>query len=746
MDKKPEDTNKGSSGFFEFEPEPAFDYSTPSDEMTLGGQPLKILSVDDDETFQNSLRLSLSGFFYRGSKPQFLTARSATQAARILADDPDISVILLDVVMETDDAGLRLVRNIREMQGNADIRIVLLTGQPGMAPMRATLEQLDISDYWLKTDITNERLQSIVVGNLRTWEQIRSINRARHGLQSIVEASNSLARAAGMEDFSRRVIHELAQLFGVSEDGIVCVRDDQPPHSARIIGSAGRFARVLNQTLETLDDTNIREALAHSLREQTSIATAHSQVLFFEGTELAPHTAAYLATGRHLDDTERELLEVFATNISTGLVNIALTSRLNRIAYEDDLLDMPNRNTLRRVLESAIEITPPRNRTMMMIELNQYSRSCISLGIKQGNLMLQAIANRLNEVFPKPCIVARLHEDTFAILGPSNLMDAEKISQLEKPSDASHGLFLDIAAARLDLDRFPGPAEEAIAAGLLLVKRARPGEAGHIVHYDPDVEEATSLRFALSRDLYEALQSRQLEVALQPQVDLLSHKIIGAEVLARWTRPNGVVVPPCIFIPIAEANGLIVPLGRLVVEYACEALVALDRAGHTDLLLSVNVSALQLGRTEFAAEMIDAVTRHGLSPARLELEITESVAMEGDKTAGSVLASLRAYGFPVSIDDFGTGYSSLKTLQSLKVSKLKIDRSFIESIGRTEEDNSITDMMIQLGHRLKMTVLAEGIETEAQATWLLERGCDLSQGYLTGRPEPLSAFMTRLAS
>jgi EAL domain-containing protein (putative c-di-GMP-specific phosphodiesterase class I) len=321
----------------------------------------------------------------------------------------------------------------------------------------------------------------------------------------------------------------------------------------------------------------------------------------------------------------------------------------------------------------------------------------------------------------------------------------ERINQLETPAGATDAPFFGVDAATLDLDRFTGSAEGAIAAGLLLVKRARLTGAGKVARYEPAIEDETRQRFALSRDLYDALQRRQIDIALQPQVDLATRRIVGAEALARWTRPDGTMVPPNDFIPIAEANGLIVPLGRLVVERACEALLEIDRAGHRKLPLAVNVSPLQLGREEFAAEIIEIVTQHGLSPERLELEITESVAMEGDDTAITVLAALRDSGFAVSIDDFGTGYSSLKTLQSLKVAKLKIDRSFVEEIGRNGDDALIAEMMIRLGLRMKMTVLAEGVETEEQGRWLADRGCHLAQGYLFGRPEPLSAFIERLS-
>lgn len=167
---------EGEDELLEFLPEAG------QDGPPRGVRPFTVLSVDDDPAFQQSLRLALADFRFNNAPLRLLTASSAAEAERMLADDPDISAVLLDVVMETDDAGLQLVRKVRERLGNAEVRIILVTGQPGMAPMRQTLEQLDISDYWLKTDLYRERLHGVVTGSLRTWREIRALGRAKRGL------------------------------------------------------------------------------------------------------------------------------------------------------------------------------------------------------------------------------------------------------------------------------------------------------------------------------------------------------------------------------------------------------------------------------------------------------------------------------------------------------------------------------------------------------------------------------------
>nr|WP_304655634.1 EAL domain-containing protein [Neorhizobium galegae] len=610
--------------------------------------------------------------------------------------------------------------------------------------MQSSLETYDIADYWLKTDLTNERLHSILTANLRTFEQIDVLNRARRGLQSIVEASNSLARSSGFEDFSRRMIHELAALLGVREDGIVCVRGrdrEQPP---KIIGSAGRFASVLNQTLDTIDDESIRDLIQRSLDEQASIETATAQVLFFPGQAVAPPAAAYIATNRRIDDTERELLRVFATNIGTGLINVALTSQLDRIAYEDGLLEIANGNALKRGIQAVIELPPPRRRKVLFIELNQYARSCVSLGVEQGDHLLRAFVKRLAAAFPPPCMIARLHEDVFAVLGPEYLVRIEYVNRLEAGAHSPEALFFGAEAASLDLNHFTS-AQSVIAAGLLLLKKAGlKGTSGQLIEYDPNVEHETRRRFALSQQLYKALLNREISVVFQPQIDLTDNRIVGAEILARWTRPDGSVIFPADFIPLAEANGLIVPLGQQILEQACSALRSMGETGFANVTIAVNVSPIQLGRKEFIDELIATTRRYGLSPDRLELEITETVAMEEHQHATDMLSLLRREGFAIAIDDFGTGYSSLAKLRSFEAATLKIDPSFIAGLGESSQSDMIVEMIIQLGERMNMRILAEGVETEQQAEWLRSRKCILAQGYLYARPEPFEQFLARL--
>ncbi|WP_372015800.1 two-component system response regulator [Pseudoxanthomonas sp. 10H] len=732
---------QGGDAMWAFEPERSGDHDPPS------VVPFTVLSVDDDAAFQQSLRLALHDFRFQGAPLRLLTATSAAEAEQLLATTPGISAILLDVVMETDDAGLRLVRAVREELGDHEVRIILVTGQPGVAPMPQALDRLDISEYWLKTDLHRERLQGVLTGNLRTWREINALGRAKRGLQQIVHAGRQLAGLRDLGDFSRRMLLELAELLQVPPEGLVCVRAerrDAPATEARVVGAAGRFAGLVMRRLDEVDEPGVRDLLLRALGSGTPVETPASQVLFFEGDATSPAAAVYLATGRQVDAEERELLRVFATHANAGMVNVDLAARLDEVAYHDSLLGIPNGNALQRELQRHLDGPGPSGQAMLVVDLGQYAHGSLALGPEQGDLLLRRMAQRLRQLYPSPCMVARLHEGTFAVLGPAPLLATDPVVALESV-DHDHALpFLGVDAARIGLDGYHGSAREATAAGLLMLRGLRAGGGHGVVDYSPEGERDNRRRFLESRALHRAVAEGAIRIELQAQVSLEDGHVVGAEALARWTGEDGTEVPPGRFIPIAEATGLIVPLGTQVIEQACQALRAASAAGFGDLPIAVNVSPLQLRRGEFVEELVAIVERHGLSPRRLEVEITEGAVMTDYQAGREVLARLRRIGFPVAVDDFGTGYSSLRYVHSLPVSRLKLDRCFTAEIGGGGSERSVADMIIALGRRLGVDVLAEGVETPMQAEWLRAHGCHCAQGWLFARPEPLEAFLQRL--
>lgn len=730
----------GDDRMFEFRQELVDNGQSPDN------TPFTVLSVDDDPGFQQSLRMALSDFRFNESPLRLLTASSSSEARQMMAANPGISAILLDVVMETDDAGLQLVRAVREQMGNSEVRIVLITGQPGMAPLRKTLQQLDISEYWLKTDLYRERLQGIVTGSLRTWSEIHALARAKRGLQHIVQAGSRLAGLRDPDGFSRQLLRELAALLEVPLDGLVCLHDgavDLPADEALVTAADGCFEALEGRRLQDIADPMVRDLLLDAFACRSSIGMPSSQVLFLDGDGTVPPMAIYLATERSLDAEEHELLQVFVTHANAGLVNVDLAARLDRVAYRDSLLDIPNGNALRRDLRQVLELPRPCGQSLLVVDLGQYSDGSLALGPEQGDLLLQRMAERLAQMYPPPCHIARLHEGTFAVLGPSRWLASDPVDALEQSEDAGELPFLRVDAARVDLDVYRGGAGGALAAGLLLVNRIRASGGHGVAEYQVESEQENLHRFLESRALYRALREDRIGIALQAQVDLQSGAIVGAEALARWTE-DGRPMSPASFIPVAEASGLIVPLGGRVIELACDALRAMERAGFPDIPVSVNVSPLQLHRREFIEELAATVARHGIEPRRMELEITEGTVMSDYQDGRELLARLRRLGFGIAVDDFGTGYSSLRYVHSLPVTRLKLDRQFTAGVGGEGGGANVADMIIALGRRLGLDIVAEGVETPAQVEWLRRHECPCAQGYLFARPEPVEDFIARL--
>jgi EAL domain-containing protein (putative c-di-GMP-specific phosphodiesterase class I) len=248
------------------------------------------------------------------------------------------------------------------------------------------------------------------------------------------------------------------------------------------------------------------------------------------------------------------------------------------------------------------------------------------------------------------------------------------------------------------------------------------------------------LRRTLERDLRQALQRRQLGVVYQPQLDPRTNRIVSAEALLRWRHPDRGMVPPGEFIPVAETSGLIRPLGRWILDKACRQASTWAQAGHP-LRVAVNLSPAEMRGDELRTTIDQVLGRHGLSPALLELEITERLFMEpSDSAVSACVRGLAHRGIRLAIDDFGTGYSSLAYLKSLPVSRIKIDKTFVQGIGRDAENEGVVLAVIGLAKSLGKAVIAEGVETRLQLEFLREHGCDEVQGFLLGRPTTAERF------
>lgn len=700
----------------------------------------RVLAVDDDVDFQRATAFALSELEVLGGRVELVQAFSCREAQMMLAQQHDIALVLLDVVMETEDAGLRLIHSLREVIGNRDARVVLLTGEPGLAPAHEVMRDYDINDYWAKSELCAERLLTVLTAAVRGYAQLRAVATARRGLQMIVESSNALFCSKNTRELSAKILTEISSLLNLQAEGVVCLRLDESQDEAelavRIVGANGRFSGAVEGNLDSLDAPQVAKALSQCLREQQTLRLAEATVLFFPRFQAGADYACYVTCERPLDDTEIELLQVFSVSISRGLYNVALFSRLEEMAYQDDLLKIPNRNALIRMLDMTLKSNGKDQSVLVLIDIDNFSGANTAFGTGYGDFILGLVAKKLRDAFSSEVLIARVRDDLFAILGPQAQVRAAEIVALFRRHKRPYelGQVHSLSSVTMHLADFTGSASVALQDALLTLKQAK--RLGHDQHgvYDPRLQSAHAESYRMLLALRDAVEAGQISVELQPQIDLRTQRVTGVEALARWRKADGKMVPPLSFIPLAEATGYILPLGDLLMRLALQAAKQLADAGYPQIRVAVNVSAPQLLQHDFIERFSSHLQAAGVTPQQIEVEITESVAMRTFDTVCEKLRALRAMGVEVAIDDFGTGFSSLSYLRLLPADRLKIDRSFILEIGEVSDQQMIAEAVIQIAARVGMQVIAEGVETQQQADWILSHGCRQAQGYLFAKP------------
>ena len=712
----------------------------------------RVLAVDDDGDFQRATASVLRDIELLGGRVELIQAFSCSEAEKLLASYKDIALVMFDVVMETEEAGLRLIKYLREEIDNSHTRVVLLTGDPDVPPAPDVMRDYDINDYWAKSELNAERLLTVLAAAVRGYAQLRAVAKARRGLQRIVESSNTLFTCKSLPELAGRILTEIAQLISQPVDALVCMRREDTtvssPIEADVVGASGRFGRYINTTLSTFDDLSVVKTLQQCFSTQLTQRLPNGAVMFFPRLQAGADYACYIRCERGLDDTELELLNVFSTSISRGLFNVAMFSRLENMAYQDDLLKIPNRNALIRTLDVTLHSPAKAKQVLVLIDIDNFSGANTAFGTGYGDFILGLVAKKLRDAFNSEVFVARVRDDVFAILGPQKrVCAAEIVALFRKPKRPYElGQVNSLSSVTMHLDDFNGSARVALQDALLTLKQAKHlGQDQHSV-YDPGLQSAHAEAYRLLLALRDAVEAGQISVELQPQIDMRSGRVTGVEALARWRKADGSMVAPLSFIPLAEATGYILPLGDLLMRLSLRAAKKLADAGYPHIRVAVNVSAPQLLQHDFIERFSSHLLMTGVLPTQVEVEITESVAMRSFDTVCEKLSALRAMGVEVAIDDFGTGFSSLSYLQLLPADRLKIDRSFVMEIGATNDQQMIAEAVIQIASRVGMQVIAEGVETQQQADWMLRHSCWHAQGYLFAKPMECSELLTWLGA
>jgi diguanylate cyclase (GGDEF)-like protein len=545
----------------------------------------RLLVVDDEPDVHRATTFALAGVTILGRPLDFLHAYSAAEATELLQREKEIAVVLLDVVMEREDAGLALVKTIRHDLKLKEARIILRTGQPGYAPEIETIHDFDINDYKTKSELTRTKLYATVTAALRAYEQIRA---------------------------------------------------------------------------------------------------------------------------------------------------------LDQLAFYDRLSQLPNRNKFIDLIDERLASGQFDDVLIAILDIDDFAEINDALGHQQGDRLLQAVADRLTHIVGPGSVVARIGSDTFGLMGAGvNIDPVRLLSHFREPfkvQDDSMVVTASMGLARLADAATSG--RDALKDANIALKRAKKSRRGGYVLFSSDMGSDIRERVRLLQNLRAAVEAERLFTVYQPQVNLHTGAVVGVESLLRWRDHDGAFISPDRFIPLAEASGLIVTIGDWVLRSACRELIKLQGLGYPELRMSVNVSQIQFRHPEFLDKLNAALKDTGVAPGALELEITESIAMEDADFMLETLSSIKALGVSIAIDDFGTGYSSLSHLRQLPVDRLKIDRAFVNELSREVAGGHIASMVIELGRNLKLTVIAEGIETEAQAQTLRDMGCHEGQGFLYARGLP----------
>ncbi|SFX33958.1 putative bifunctional diguanylate cyclase/phosphodiesterase [Marinospirillum alkaliphilum] len=547
----------------------------------LSAQSFKVLVVDDDEDVHLTTRLALKDLDFSGQQVSFLHAYSSGQAFAMLQAHPDTAVVLLDVVMESEQAGLQLVQRIRDELGLLSLRIILRTGQPGYAPQLDTIARYDINDYKTKGELTREKLFTVLMTALRSYN---------------------------------------------------------------------------------------------------------------------------------------------------------LLEQLQQLAYRDGLTGLLNRNGLLRDLEHhSCSNCESRGQPLQLalLDIDQFSMLNDTFGAEVGDQLLKTFALRLQQ--PGCLAAARLGSDHFAVLlsdHADRLLAAPALTAPLLLKGIEYGFSFCTGVATCS----PGlSAAELMGYASVALKRAKRQGQGQRVIFTQQLVQDMRHHARLLRDLKQDLDSEGLFLEYQPQIDLRTGKLLGVEALVRWQQRNGQRVPPDQFIGLAEQSGLIIRLGDWVLRQALKDLQSLLQRV-PGIRMAVNVSAVQFNQQDFEQKVEHCLLQQGLQGSYLDLEITESVGILGSDAVETKFHKLKDLGITLSIDDFGTGFSSLSYLERLSADRLKIDRSFVAKLDASASGQRIAQMIIGLGQRLNLQVLAEGIETESQLEQLKVMGCHEGQGYLIARP------------
>ena len=546
----------------------------------------------------------------------------------------------------------------------------------------------------------------------------------------------------------------LASVFENAQEGVAILNPageicEANPEFIATVGKA--HAKILGTSLEDVVDCR-----PHHFTEIVSLARAgrpwfgYVKMLNKRGDEIACWLSLSPSKNRRGETTN--LIAMFS-----DITQIEDTRReLHRQALHDNLTDLPNRRYYRQKIADMIESDDGTVRFgVCFLDLDDFKIVNDTLGHDAGDNLLVEVSRRVKEALGPDCFMARFGGDEFALLIPEERnqplqahSSAERVvDSLSRPFNlAGHEVHIGVSVGTTVYPDHATDVESLMRHADVAMYRAKDEGKNKVTFFSSELVEIVERRQRLLSELRIALDQHQLNVVYQPKLCLKTNRVTSSEALVRWTKPDGTVIPPSEFIPLAEDFGLITILGQQVLETVCKQARQWYDAGVLSGPIAVNLSPRQLREPNFFDQLVHTISSTGVDPGWLELEITENAVMEDVDRALTLMRKINELGVSIAMDDFGTGYSSLSYIRDFPIRTLKIDTTFVKDLPHCTRAVAIAKTVLSLGHGLDLKVVAEGVETRGQLEFLREAGCDMAQGYLVNRPIPGDEFLSWLKS
>lgn len=680
-----------------------------SDNPSHSSRPI-ILVVDDDRVTRMTISKVLKKSGY-----EIVEAHNGLEALdAVVQHNPEM--VLMDVMMPQMD-GYTACGELRKKADHQSLPILMLTGLNDMKSIDQAFES-GATDF-----ITKPINWTLLTQRVRYTLRTKAMSIALQRNQDRLSQAQHIAKLGYWEiDLKSGLVHCSEELFWVlgMDSGIE-------------VGSLDAFMTLVHEA----DVVSVRETIEEAMRSHQPYELEH-RLHRADGLEITVLQQGQVVLG---DDGSALTLLGTIQDISERKAAEAL---IEYQAFYDSLTDLPNRRLFTDHVSHATTLaTQQQNQlAVLFMGLDRFKVVNDTMGHAAGDTLLREVASRLKGLDCEGVSIARFGADVFAILleglEQSSEVDAYVVMLMETMSEpvAIQGQeFFTTASVGISLYPHDGnDAESLLKAADTAMFRAKEEGGQHYQYFTAEMNALAQKRLQIESELRKALEREEFQVFYQPQVDAKSRHIVGMEALIRWFHPERGIVSSLDFIPVAEDSGLIVPIGEWVLRTACRQTQEWNEKFGLNLRVGVNLSGRQFSQSDLVEVVADALKRSKLPNNCLDLEVTESTAMDDIDGCIATLQQLKAMGIHTSMDDFGTGYSSLSYLQQMPLQTLKIDRAFVKDIRGQGENGEIARAIIAMSHSLGMNVIAEGVETEEQLVFLREQQCDIIQGFYISKP------------